>query len=137
VERGWLGSREEYPGAQALGKKREAQLQTAAKVPGMHQVDFLNYLDGELDQASPAEVSSKIVGHLQCAKPDVVVTFGPDGGYGHPDHTAISRLTAAALVAADTATPFCWELSAQRVSKFNLVNGGWTAEGAMFEGLRF
>jgi len=107
-------------------------------VPGIHQVDFLNYLHGELDQARSAEVISKIVGHLQCVKPDVVVTFGPDGGYGHPDHIAISQLTAAALVAAaDTAAPFCWELSAHCVSKFYLVNGGRTVEGDMFEGLRF
>ena len=28
------------------------------------------------------------------------MTFGPDGGYGHPDHVAISQLTTAAIVAA-------------------------------------
>jgi hypothetical protein len=63
-ERGWLGSKEEYPGVEALGKMREAGLQVAAKLPGIHQVDFLNNLDGELDQTRPAEVISKIVGHL-------------------------------------------------------------------------
>lgn len=63
-ERGWLGSKEEYPGTRALGKIREAELQTAARVLGIHQVDFLNYLDGELDQVRPAEVISKIAGHL-------------------------------------------------------------------------
>ena len=33
-------------------------------------------------------------------KPDVVVTFGPDGAYGHPDHIAISQLTTAACIEA-------------------------------------
>jgi LmbE family N-acetylglucosaminyl deacetylase len=33
-------------------------------------------------------------------RPDVVVTFGPDGAYGHPDHIAISQFTTAAIVAA-------------------------------------
>jgi len=33
-------------------------------------------------------------------QPDVVVTFGPDGAYGHPDHVAISQFTTAAIVAA-------------------------------------
>jgi LmbE family N-acetylglucosaminyl deacetylase len=33
-------------------------------------------------------------------RPDVVLTFGPDGAYGHPDHVAISQFTTAATVAA-------------------------------------
>ena len=27
-----------------------------------------------------------------------MITFGPDGAYGHPDHIAISQLTTAAIV---------------------------------------
>ena len=118
-ERGWLGSVEEYPGAEALGKIREAELFAATAVLGLRRVEFLDYLDGELDQAQPAEVIAKIVEHLRRVKPDVVVTFGPDGGYGHPDHVAISQLTTAALAAAaDTDAPSCRELPAHRVSKF-------------------
>jgi LmbE family N-acetylglucosaminyl deacetylase len=30
----------------------------------------------------------------------VVVTFGPDGAYGHPDHIAVSQLTTAAVIRA-------------------------------------
>ena len=30
-------------------------------------------------------------------RPDTVVTFGPDGNTGHPDHQAVSRWTAAAV----------------------------------------
>jgi LmbE family N-acetylglucosaminyl deacetylase len=33
-------------------------------------------------------------------QPHVVITFGPDGAYGHPDHVAISQYTTAAVVAA-------------------------------------
>ena len=33
-------------------------------------------------------------------KPHVVITFGPEGAYGHPDHIAISQLATAAAVAA-------------------------------------
>jgi LmbE family N-acetylglucosaminyl deacetylase len=47
-------------------------------------------------------------------RPHVVVTFGPEGAYGHPDHIAVSQFTAAAIVAAadpafgedDAETPF-------------------------------
>src|SRR5262249_46283311 len=33
-------------------------------------------------------------------KPDVVMTFGPEGAYGHPDHIAISQFATAAVVEA-------------------------------------
>ena len=40
--------------------------------------------------------------HLRRVRPDVVLTFGHDGAYGHPDHIAISQFTTAAVaVAAD------------------------------------
>ena len=99
-ERGWFGSQEEYPGLKALGKIREAELYAAAEVLGLRRVDFLDYIDGDLDQAPPQEAIAKIVGHLRRVKPQVVLTFGPDGSYGHPDHIAISQFTTAATVRA-------------------------------------
>jgi LmbE family N-acetylglucosaminyl deacetylase len=63
-------------------------------------VDFLDYMDGELDQADPAEVTAKIVEHIRHIRPHVVVTFGPDGAYGHPDHIAISQTTTSVIVCA-------------------------------------
>ncbi len=73
-ERGWFGDEREYPGLESLGQIREAELRAAAEVLGIRGVDFLGYLDGELDQAHPAEVMAKIVGHLRSLKPNVVVT---------------------------------------------------------------
>jgi LmbE family N-acetylglucosaminyl deacetylase len=121
-ERGWQGLPEEYPGAEALGKIREAELLAAAAVLGLHRVELLDYLDGELDQVPPTEAIAKITRHIRRVQPDVVVTFGPDGAYGHPDHIAISQFTTAALVAAaDPTAPFCKELPAHRVSKFYYI----------------
>jgi LmbE family N-acetylglucosaminyl deacetylase len=117
-ERGWFGDEREYPGLEALGKTREAELRAAAEVLAIRSVDFLGYLDGELDQAHPAEVVAKIVGHLRLVKPDVVVTFGPDGSYGHPDHIAISQCTTAAIVeAASLDSLYYRDLAPHRVSK--------------------
>ena len=43
-----------------------------------------------------------IVTHIRRIQPHVIVTFGPEGGYGHPDHIAVSQFTtAAAICAAD------------------------------------
>jgi LmbE family N-acetylglucosaminyl deacetylase len=99
-ERGWFGNEQENPGLEVLGKMREAELHAAADVLGLHSIEFLNYLDGELDKAHPAEAIAKIAGHLRRVKPDVVITFGQYGGYGHPDHIAISQFTAAAIIEA-------------------------------------
>ncbi len=99
-ERGWWGNEEEYPGVEAFGKRREEEVLAAAKVLGLRRVEFLDYVDGELDLANPAEAITKIVGHIRRVRPDVVVTFGPDGSYGHPDHIAICQFTTAAIAKA-------------------------------------
>src|SRR5574341_2048509 len=99
-EYGWMGEASEDPGPQALGQIREAELNAAAKSLGLREVHFLDYVDGLLDQADFREAVAKIVLHLRRIRPQVVVTFGPDGAYGHPDHIAISQLTMAACLAA-------------------------------------
>jgi LmbE family N-acetylglucosaminyl deacetylase len=118
-EHGWWGDEKDYPGPEALGRVREAELRASAQALGLHEVSLLDYIDGELDQAEPAPAIAKIVGHIRRVKPHVVITFGPEGAYGHPDHIAISQFTAAALIAAaDLAYRDSTSLSPHRVSKF-------------------
>jgi len=99
-ERGWFGPAVDYPGPQALGRLREAELRAAAQVLGLREVAFLDYQDGELDRADHVEAIAKIVTQFRRVRPDVVVTFDPNGMYGHPDHVAISQLTTTAVMAA-------------------------------------
>lgn len=47
-------------------------------------------------QAFAAEVDA-LVAVLEEVRPHVVVTYGPDGGYGHPDHVRAHEITVAAL----------------------------------------
>lgn len=100
-EAGWFGPPEEYPGPFALGQIREQELRAAAGVLGIRSVRFLNECDGQLDGVPPGRVIDRIVAHIRDIRPDVVVTFAPDGAYGHPDHIAISQLTTAAVMAAN------------------------------------
>jgi len=117
-ERGWFGDEQTYPGLEELGKIREDELLDAAKVLAIRHVEFLNYIDGDVDQAPPEEAIASIAGHLRHVRPDVVVTFGPFGGYGHPDHIAISQFTTAAIVeAANPNSLHRQDLAPHRVSK--------------------
>jgi LmbE family N-acetylglucosaminyl deacetylase len=117
-ERGWFGPEEQNPGPGALGQIREAELRHAAETLGMRAVHFLDYIDGDLDKANHAEAISKIVMYIRQTKPHVIVTFPPDGNYGHPDHIAIGQFTQAAIVcAADASYVDPQNLPAHRVSK--------------------
>ena len=89
-----------HPGPLALAKIRESELRAAASALGVREVSILNYQDLHLDRANPREAVAAIVGQLRRVQPDVVLTFGPDGAYGHPDHIAISQFTTAAIIAA-------------------------------------
>ena len=75
---------------------REAELRLACERLGITTVRCLDHVDGTLaDAGFPALVDqvTEIIGEF---RPDIVITFGPDGGYGHPDHVTISAATTAA-----------------------------------------
>lgn len=112
---GWPGHADDNPGPDELGRIREAELRLAAATLGVPEPVVLPYVDGKLDQADPAEATALIAHQLRRFRPQVVVTFGPDGAYGHPDHIAISQLTTAAITEA-AAMPGAG-LAAHRVAK--------------------
>lgn len=117
-EKGWFSLPSAYPGPDALGKIRKAELEAAAEVLGLREVSYLGYMDGEFGQAKPDEVISQLVAHLRRIQPQVVITFDPNGYYGHPDHIAVSQFTSAAVVAAADPTYIIpVRLPAHRVSK--------------------
>ena len=99
-ERGWFDSEGPDPGLEGVARIREAELRCAAENLGLREVSFLDYIDGDVDRAQPEEIIGRIASHIRRIRPQVVITFGPDGTYGHPDHIALSQFTAAALVCA-------------------------------------
>ena len=124
-ERGWFGSEETNPGLERLGQIRTQELENAIKELGVKELHFLNYIDGDVDKANYAEAIGKIVTHIRKIQPQVIVTFPPDGNYGHPDHIAIGQFTQAAILcSADSTYIDAENLSPHSVSKlYYMVDG--------------
>jgi len=99
-ESGRFGPQGERGDPAEVGRVREAELRAAAAVLGIREVSVLGYPDGAVDKVQAGVAIQAIVSHIRRIRPHVIVTFGPDGGYGHPDHIAISQFTTAATVCA-------------------------------------
>ncbi len=87
-----------------LGLVRERELGLACERLGIQHAVCLDYGDGTLKDVEPQALTRDVARIVREFKPDAVITFGPDGGYGHPDHIAIgTATTAACALAGDTA----------------------------------
>jgi LmbE family N-acetylglucosaminyl deacetylase len=83
---------------------RERELAAAGKELGLTRTRCLDHPDGGLsgvDGEILLEQVSELVTEFQ---PDVVMTFGPDGFSGHPDHVAVGAAVTAACYRLRSAT---------------------------------
>jgi LmbE family N-acetylglucosaminyl deacetylase len=76
-----------------LGAVREQELHMACAHLGVQRVECLDYHDGTLQDVGVMTLAHDVATRIDEFNPDVVVTFGLDGGYEHPDHIAISGAT--------------------------------------------
>jgi len=143
-ERGRFGALGKSGDPVEVGRVREAELRAAAAVLGLREVAFLSYPDGEVDKVESAIAIRDIVSHIRRIRPHVVLTFGPEGAYGHPDHIAISQFTTAAIVCAADAEYLLHDVSQgdspppHRVAKLHYLawrNNKWEAYQAAFRKL--
>jgi LmbE family N-acetylglucosaminyl deacetylase len=73
-----------------LGAVRSGELVASAAALGVGTVECLDLGDGHLTRMPYVELVDRVLAILQRLAPDVVVTFGDEGGYGHPDHMTSS-----------------------------------------------
>jgi LmbE family N-acetylglucosaminyl deacetylase len=85
--------------ADELARLREHELRTAMAGLCVRDLRFLGYRDGACASADADEAVESIIALIEDVRPDVIVTFGPDGLTGHPDHIAVSMWTTAAAAA--------------------------------------
>jgi LmbE family N-acetylglucosaminyl deacetylase len=94
---------------ETLGQVREGELRCAAETMGVKELVFLGYRDsgmaGSPENQDPQafinapedKVIQQLVTIIRRLQPHVIVTFEPNGGYGHPDHITIHRHTVTAF----------------------------------------
>jgi LmbE family N-acetylglucosaminyl deacetylase len=96
-EAGWL---DRPPGDRGeLAQTRTTELHQAAAVLGISTVELWAYPDGRVAECRQAEIVPRIADQIRRTAPGVVVGWGPDGAYGHPDHIAAGSFTDAAMLA--------------------------------------
>ena len=80
-----------------LVRQRADEARCATQALGIQPPILLGFPDGKLgdyvgDRALIYRVTQRIAEELGRLRPDAVVTWGPDGGTGHPDHRIVSNI---------------------------------------------
>lgn len=92
-------------GPETLASRRTDEIRAAAGILGIHEVFVLDHQDGMLPWTDAARLEGDIRAAIDRLRPDVVVTFGADGLYWHPDHIAVHERTTAVVETLRTAAP--------------------------------
>ncbi|MEO8631992.1 MAG: PIG-L family deacetylase [Chloroflexota bacterium] len=87
-EKGWAGVDDKAVPRELVGPTRARELAEAGRRMGLASVTCLRYPDSGLAGVNEDWVVRDIVRWLRAVRPDVLIIWGPDGGYGHPDHIA-------------------------------------------------
>ena len=81
-----------------LGQMRRAEFTASCEVLGVTHHEMLDLNDGRLEFAPFSATAGLIVERIRRTRPDLVLTFAPDGGLNtHNDHMLVSALTTAAF----------------------------------------
>ena len=79
-----------------LLRRRRIELAGALATLGVREHHLLGHPDGGCEAVPFDQGVAEVAALLQAVQPDTIVTFGPDGMTGHPDHRAVSAWTTAA-----------------------------------------
>lgn len=79
-----------------LAACRRAELRASLAALGVDELHELGYEDGTCEDQDAGVATARIAGVVDDVRPDLIVTFGPDGVSGHPDHVAVHRWATAA-----------------------------------------
>jgi len=70
---------------------RARELRCACAALGIELPRLLDYPDSHLNEADPEQVVAEILAVIRQVHPQVLLSFGPDGLSGHPDHILVGQ----------------------------------------------
>jgi LmbE family N-acetylglucosaminyl deacetylase len=76
-----------------LARRRRGELRRSLQLLDVHELHLLGFPDGGCHQF---DGTARILEIIDGVRPDTIVTFGPEGMTGHPDHRAVSQWATAA-----------------------------------------
>ncbi len=84
----------DIPKGEKLGAAREEEARCACRALGIHEPFLMQFMDGSIStrQAIP-QIVERLREIFDRVKPDVVITWGPDGITGNPDHRMAHDVT--------------------------------------------
>jgi LmbE family N-acetylglucosaminyl deacetylase len=93
----YLQRSESGPVGDALVNARAEEARCAATALGVQEPILLAFPDGKLgdytgDRALLPRLTEQIAKEIEQLRPDAVISWGPDGGTGHPDHRILSNI---------------------------------------------
>ncbi|MDZ7843318.1 MAG: PIG-L deacetylase family protein [Anaerolineales bacterium] len=105
-----------------LGRVREEELRCAVEALGGVSLDFLDYIDPLVSPENDLfpfttdleQLAGELTRKLLSLQPDVVITHGPRGEYGHPAHIIAHRGMAAAVQNLDCSPPALYAVFRER-----------------------
>src|SRR5262245_56136190 len=80
------------PAGEALGREREEEAACACRAYGIHPPILLRFQDGEVTGPHLARLASAVRRLFRELRPEVVITWGPECLYGHPDHRLVGAV---------------------------------------------
>lgn len=98
--RGERGSTAGLCTIEQLPQLREREVREAARLLGISEVELLPYEDQKLWSAPLDEIRLRLVTVIRRQRPQIVITFDPNGANQHTDHMSISRFVTDAISAA-------------------------------------
>jgi LmbE family N-acetylglucosaminyl deacetylase len=74
-----------------MARIRRRELTRSLRAVDVREHHLLGHPDGGCDQVDDDLAASQVAELIDTIRPDTILTFGPDGLTGHPDHRAVSR----------------------------------------------
>lgn len=98
------------PGPQ-IAALRSEEARCASRALGLADPALLDFGDGQLGAiarppwAPLRSLQARLAALIEEERPDIVITWGPDGGYGHPDHRLVGAVASQIVAARETDRP--------------------------------